>query len=224
MTPHNLRHKDGFFISFEGVEGSGKTSQINTLAQALTDLGYKVITTREPGGTPEGESIRNLLVQREGGHWTPMAECLMLFAARAMHVEQVIKPALAGGKIVITDRFIDSTRAYQGYGHGLAASAIETINNLVLGDFQPHLTFILDIDPEQGLERSGRRLAAESLQIAQTEDRFESMDLGFHQRIRQGFLDIAAKHKTRCVVLDATKDYAGLAAQILAAAEGKLQG
>src|SRR5262249_9083126 len=159
---------------FEGGEGSGKTTQVNRLAQFLTDKGKKVITTREPGGTPEGEKVRELIVQREGGEWTPMAEILLLFAARTMHVEKIIRPALEQGKIVISDRFTGSTRAYQGYGHRFSLDTIETVNKFVLGDFKPDITFLLDIDVEKGLARSGRRMAAESLHIKQTEDRFEN--------------------------------------------------
>lgn len=129
-------HK-GLFITFEGGEGSGKTTQINRLAHTLSQTGQKILTTREPGGTPEGEKIRNLLVQREGGNWTPTAEILLLFAARVMHVEKIIKPALEDNKIVICDRFTDSTIAYQGYGHSHNIDSIEKIGALSLGDFGP---------------------------------------------------------------------------------------
>lgn len=206
--------KEGYFITFEGGEGSGKTSQINKLAKMLTEKGMRVITTREPGGTPEAEKIRNFLVQREGGRWSPMAETLLLFAARQMHVEQVIKPALASGKVVISDRFTDSTRAYQGYGHDLDLKVIEDLNTLVLGDFAPDLTLLLDIEAESGLERSGRRLAAEALKVKQNEDRFESLELEYHQRLRDGFLDIAKNNPGRVVVFDATLPMDELSAAI----------
>ena len=117
----------GFFITFEGGEGSGKTTQINLLEDKLKALSHKVVTTREPGGTPEAEKIRTLLVHRDGGDWTPTAECLLFFAARNMHVETLIKPSLTAGKVVISDRFADSTRAYQSAGNGLAQETIETI-------------------------------------------------------------------------------------------------
>ena len=194
----------GLFITFEGGEGSGKTTQINRLATELTEKGHKVVTTREPGGTPESEKIREFIVQREGGDWSPMAECLLLFAARIMHVDKVIQPALDEGKIVISDRFTDSTVAYQGYGRGFDIKEIEKLNKLVLGNFKPDLTFILDIDPEEGLTRSERRLASESLDIKQTEDRFERLDLDFHKKIRQGFLDIADSDPKRCHVIEGT--------------------
>ncbi len=212
----------GFFITFEGGEGSGKTTQINKLAQYLTEHKKKVITTREPGGTAEAEKIRDFLVQREGGKWSPMAECLLLFAAREMHVRDVISPALENNKIVISDRFADSTVAYQGYGHGLELDKIHALNDLVLNDLKPDLTFILDIEPEAGLARSERRLNSESLGIKQTEDRFESLDLEFHKRLREGFLDIAKADKQRCVVLDATMDVETLKSQIIETALERL--
>jgi dTMP kinase len=204
----------GLFITFEGGEGSGKTTQVNRLAQFLTDKGHKVITTREPGGTPEGERIRDLLVQREGGEWNPISEVLLLFAARAMHVDQVIKPALAKGKIVISDRFTDSTRAYQGHGHNFPLQTIEDLNNLVVGNFAPDVTFLLDIETEKGLARSGRRMAAEALHIKQTEDRFEKMEVDFHERLRKGFLEIAKKEPERVKIIDANKKPDDIAAEI----------
>lgn len=204
----------GLFISFEGGEGSGKTTQINKLSQMLTDNGHKVITTREPGGTPEGDKVRDLIVQRDGGDWNPMAETLLLFAARTMHVEKIIGPALDEGKIIITDRYTDSTVAYQGYGHGLALDKIEDINKLVLGGLKPDLTFILDIDPKAGLERSERRLASETLGVNQTEDKFERMDFSFHEKLRQGFLTIAKNEPERCHVIDATQSMEDMTADI----------
>ena len=205
----------GLFISFEGGEGSGKTTQVNKLAQSLTSLKAKVITTREPGGTPEAEKIRDWLVQREGGNWTPMAECLLLYAARSMHVEHVIKPALAKGKIIISDRFSDSTFAYQGYGRGIDLEAIKSLDTIVMGGLKPDITFVFDLDPEIGLARSGRRLAAEQLHIKQTEDRFENFGLDFHRNLRRGFLDIAKSDPARCIVIDATRDPDAIATSIL---------
>lgn len=149
----------GFFITLEGGEGTGKSTQISLLAGFLREQGYDVVTTREPGGTPEAEKIRELLVHRDGGNWTPAAECLLFFTARHMHVETLIKPALAAGKIVISDRFTDSTRAYQSYGHNvLPPEMIESVKQIAIGDFEPDLTFILDIDVKTGLRRAGKRL------------------------------------------------------------------
>ena len=204
----------GLFITFEGGEGSGKTTQINRLSQTLSQLGKKVITTREPGGTPEAEKIRELIVQRDGGAWTPMAEILLFSTARVMHVEQIIRPALEEGKIVICDRFTDSTRAYQGYGHEMGLEEIENLNTLTLGDFKPDLTFILDIDPEEGLKRSDRRLAAEQFQVKHREDRYEQLDIEFHKRLRQGFLEIAKKEPGRCHVIPAMQDVDAISGQI----------
>ena len=191
----------GLFITLEGGEGSGKSTQIKALATALHGQGYDVVTTREPGGTPEAEKIRNLLVMRDGGNWTPMAEILLLFAARQMHVENLIKPALAAGKIVISDRFTDSTRAYQCYGHGVPLDVLEGVNKLSLKGFGPDLTFILDLPVDAGLARAGRRLKNDSSQ----EDRFENLDMSFHERLRNGFLSIARNDPARCVVVDATQ-------------------
>lgn len=192
------------FITLEGGEGSGKTSQINRLAQALTEQGYRVVTSREPGGTEEGERIRDLLVQRDGGNWTPMAEVLLLNAARSMHISEIIKPALDKGKIVICDRFTDSTVAYQGYGRDMSLDKIKEIQDAVVGDTVPNLTFILDIDVKAGLERSQKRLAGNK-GAEKTEDRFERMEIEFHEKLRQGFLTIAKQDQKRYHVLDATR-------------------
>jgi len=191
----------GVFITFEGGEGTGKTTQIRLLKETLEAKGYEVVTTREPGGTPEAEKIRNLLVQRDGGNWTPMAESLLLFAGRTMHIETLIKPALAEGKIVISDRFTDSTRAYQSAGHGLSLDIVEKLSTLSIDDFSPDLTLILDLPVTVGLERSGRRLAREN----SDEDKFENLDLSFHEKLRDGYLKIAKMHNKRCCVIDATK-------------------
>lgn len=210
----------GLFITLEGGEGSGKTTQINRLAKNLNDLGYSVITTREPGGTPESEKIRNLLVQRDGGAWTPMAEVLLLFAARAMHIDKLIKPALQKGCIVISDRFTDSTVAYQGYGHGFDVQKIYDIAALSIDNFAPNLTFMLDIDTQKGLERSNKRLAAQK-GFEQTEDRFERLDLSFHEKLRAGFLEIARNNPDCCHVLDAAQDIDFLATQMIALVRDK---
>lgn len=208
----------GLFITLEGGEGAGKSTQIRLLAEALRKSGSEVVLTREPGGTPEAEKIRNFLVQRDGGDWTPMAECLLLYAARQMHVETLIKPALAAGKVVISDRFTDSTRAYQSYGGGLPIETIENLNTLVLGDFAPDLTFILDLPVEIGLARSGKRLAAQASQ----EDRFENMGTAFHERLRLGFLEIAKKEPARCHVIDATQSLEDVAASLWGILKGHM--
>lgn len=152
-----------------------------------------------------------------------MAECLLLYAARAEHVEKIIRPALDKGKIVISDRFADSTFAYQGYGREVSLKTIQGIHDLILGSFKPDLTFILDIEPEAGLKRSTRRLAAESLKFNQTEDRFENLDIDFHKRLRQGFLEIAKSDPARCRVIDASRDVNVIAAEIEGIVSKKLE-
>jgi dTMP kinase len=189
------------FITFEGGEGTGKSTQIRRLSEALTAAGHDVVTTREPGGTPEAEKIRSLLVNRDGGSWTPMAESLLLYAGRVMHVETLIKPAIALGKIVISDRFADSTRAYQAYGHGFPLETIETLNTLALDDFKPDLTFIFDMPVADGLARAGKRISATN----SAEDRFERLGLEFHENMRQGYLEIAKREPERCVVINAAR-------------------
>lgn len=201
-----MRTNKGLFISFEGGEGSGKTTQINRLSTFLNTLGHKVVTTREPGGTPEAEKIRDFLVKRDGGNWSPEAETLLLYAARSMHVKTVIAPALEEGKIVITDRFSDSTLAYQGYGHGYALDKIKQLDTLILDSLKPDLTFILDIDPEQGIKRSTRRMTEQNSSFERMEDRFEQLDISFHQKLRAGFLQIAKENPQRCHVIDAAQD------------------
>lgn len=202
----------GIFITLEGGEGAGKTTQIRLLSDSLRAQGCDVVITREPGGTPEAEKIRDLLVKRDGGDWTPLAECLLLYAARQMHVENLIKPALAAGQIVISDRFADSTRAYQSFGHGLPLETVESLHKLSLGDFAPDLTFILDLPVDAGLVRAGKRMAVDNSH----EDRFERMGGGFHERLRQGFLEIARRDAGRCVVIDATRCVEDIAADLAA--------
>ena len=209
------------FISFEGGEGSGKTTQIARLAGALGDHGYDVVTTREPGGVAESEAIRNLLVQRDGGDWDAMAEVLLFSAARVMHVKNLIKPALAERKIVICDRFTDSTIAYQGYGRGLDVNKIRKIEEISIGAFEPDLTFILDIDVETGLARSKSRLS--ETDTTTTEDRFERLDTDFHEKLRQGFLGIAQQNKERCHVIDAAQEVEVIAGEVQKIVINKLQ-
>ena len=207
--------EQGFFITFEGGEGSGKTTQINKLAASLAAQDHKVATTREPGGTPEADVIRSLIVQKDGGDWTPMAEVLLLNAGRAQHVAQMITPALEEGKVVVCDRFTDSTLAYQGYGHGIDLDILRELNGYGAGEVVPDLTILLDIDPKDGIERTKRRGAAQALDVEQMEDRFENLDMSFHEAVRQGFLEIAAAEPKRFVVLDAAQDVDELAADIL---------
>jgi len=205
----------GIFITLEGGDGTGKSTQIKLLQQALSAASVDVLTTREPGGTDQAERIRNLLVQNNGSYYDPLTEALLLFAARREHLTEKIWPALERGQWVISDRFADSTRAFQGYGMGLDMQVIENLYQHVAGKFQPDLTFIFDIDPEAGLKRSMKRLKDNAI----TEDRYERMGLPFHQRLRNGFLEIAKKFPERCVVIDAAQDVQAVHQQVLKVVE-----
>lgn len=204
--------KKGVFITLEGGEGTGKSTQIRLLHQALAGAGVDAVCTREPGGTPQAERIRDLLLQRDSGSFDPLTEALLLFAARREHLVHKIWPALEKGQWVVSDRFADSSRAFQGYGMKLDLSAIESLYKMTAGDFEPELTFVFDIDPAVGLGRSMERQQAEAV----TEDRYERMDISFHQRLREGYLEIARQFPARCVVLDAAQGIGALHAQMLA--------
>lgn len=190
----------GKFITFEGGEGGGKSTQVKRLIAALEGAGVRAMATREPGGAPASEDIRELLVSGAVDRWTPMAEVLLNYAAREVHVVKTIMPALEQGIWVISDRFSDSTMAYQGYGGGIDRDRIESIHNAVLNDFMPDLTVILDLPVEEGLARAGKRLA----DAASIEDRFERMGRDFHNRLRDGFLAIANDDPARCRVINAS--------------------
>lgn len=206
------------FITFEGGEGSGKTTQIALLKDALTARGRDILTTREPGGTPEAEKIRDLIVRRDGGNWSPTAECLLFFTARHMHWQTKIKPALEAGQIVLCDRFTDSTTAYQGYGHGFDLETIRKIRDVSIGDAEPDMTFILDIPVDEGLARAGKRLEDNN----STEDRFERIGRGFHERLRQGYLTIARDNPGRCLIIDAARPIEAIHRDILTAVTERL--
>ncbi len=211
----------GLFITLEGGEGAGKTTQARRLKDYIERQNRHVVLTREPGGVPEAEKIRDLLVQGTGGAWTPMAETALFFAARQMHVENLIKPELHRGSVVICDRFTDSTRAYQGYGHGFPLEKIEALDDLIVNKFEPDITFIFDLPVTEGLKRSmaqkNRASGAES-----TDDRFEKLDTAFHERMRQGFLKIAEANPGRCHVIDASRTPDEIFAQLCGIVEGKL--
>ena len=188
----------GRFITIEGGEGAGKSTQAPLLVAALERAGVAARATREPGGSPGAEAIRGLLLEGEGGRWDAAAEALLLVAARRDHVAKLIEPALARGVWVVCDRFADSTLAYQGYGRGLAPADIRALHRFAVGDFAPNLTLILDLPVEIGLARAATRHAAA--------DRFERLDHAFHERLRQGFREIAAAQPGRCVLIDATAE------------------
>ena len=201
--------KDGFFITFEGGEGTGKSTQCQLLGDFFAEEKTPYILTREPGGSPGAEEIRNLLVKGDKGRWDALTETLLFMAARRNHLTTKIWPAMAENKVVICDRFLDSTLAYQGYGYGKNEQIIADIQGLyhkIAGDFQPNLTFILDIDPTVGLKRSCAR-------AGNTEQRFESMDMTFHQNLRSGFLELA-KQNPRYVVVDADRPVTVIQQQI----------
>ena len=187
---------NNLFITFEGGDGSGKSTQVNLLKEYLDNLNFETIKTREPGGTPSAEILRDLLTTGEVEKWTPMSEALLMWAARYEHLIQVIEPALNSGKNVICDRFYDSTYAYQGVAHNLGIDKMEKLKKIIIGDIEPDITFVLDIDPKLGLKRS--------LDRSNQENRFESYNIDFHNKIRSAFLEIAKKNKNRCVVVDAS--------------------
>jgi dTMP kinase len=202
------------FITFEGGEGAGKSTQIKHLAEALRATGHDIRLTREPGGSSGAEDIRRLLVEGEPGRWTAETEALLHFAARADHLERVIRPALASGTWVLCDRFADSTIAYQGYGHGLDLGWLQQLRQRVVGEAEPGLTLILDLPVETGLARAAQRHSAAAGSQA-AEDRYERMDRTFHQRLRDGFLAIAKATPQRCKVIDADRPAAAITRDIL---------
>tara|TARA_R110002110_G_scaffold260260_1_gene475873 strand:- start:56167 stop:56841 length:675 start_codon:yes stop_codon:yes gene_type:complete len=195
----NAIQQRGKFITFEGGEGAGKTTQIARLADRLNALSISTVTTREPGGAPGADSIRSLLVSGATDKWDPVSEVLLLYAARREHLKQTIRPALDRGAWVLCDRFADSTMAYQGYGHGISKDFIRTVHDEVVGAFDPDLTLILDIPVDIGVGRAVSR----NTSTRSGEDRFERMDKSFHERLREGFLDIAAGAPKRITVIDA---------------------
>lgn len=199
----------GRFITLEGGEGSGKSTQARRLAAILEAKGIATLTTREPGGSPGAEEIRALLVNGAPGRWDALTETLLIYAARADHVGRMIGPALLADRWVISDRFTDSTYAYQGAGRGLARETIRRIDSVVLDDFKPDFTLVLDLDVETGLTRAASRGGAES--------RFENFDRDFHERLRQAFLEIARRNPDRCEIIDAAAPEDAVAAAIWAA-------
>jgi dTMP kinase len=191
----------GSFIVFEGGDGAGKGGALATLAAALTADGHDVLSTREPGGTPEGLELRALLLAASGAVWDQGSELLLMTAARIQHVKRVIRPALAAGRVVLCDRFLGSTLAYQGAGRGIEADLILDLHRRFVEDFRPGLTVLLDVDPATGIGRSRRRLA----DAATDEGRFEGLDLGFHQRVRASFRAQAAQDPYRTILIDADR-------------------
>ncbi len=200
----------GRFVTFEGGEGVGKSTQIRRLAASLAAAGVDVLVTREPGAAPgllaQANAIRQLLVEGEPGTWQPESEALLNYAQRLEHVRRAIAPALAAGRWVLCDRFADSTMAYQGYGHRLGPEFVRKLHRLVLGNLQPDLTLMFDLPVEIGLKRALSRAGAET--------RYERMDIAFHKRLRQGFRAIARAAPKRCALVDASGSENQVAARI----------
>lgn len=210
----------GRFITLEGGEGAGKSTQVRRLVERLAGQGIDAVATREPGGAPGAETIRRLLVSADSHDWSPAAEALLMTAARVDHVEHTVEPALAAGRWVVSDRFFDSSVAYQGVARGFGAARVRELQSLVLGDFAPDLTLILDLDPETGLARAGRR---ESVNGG-GEDRFERLGADFHHRLREAFRDIAAQAPERCLLVPADGDEDAVAERLWQAVEARLLG
>ena len=188
----------GQFITFEGGEGSGKSSQINILKSKLIGKGIDVVCTREPGGTPSAEILRELVTTGEVNKWEPMTEALLMFASRYEHTKNLIIPSLENDKWVLCDRFYHSTYAYQGLGHGLGLEAMEALKKISIGEIEPDLVFFLDIDPMEGIKRTMGRHT--------NEDRFEKMDISFHTKLRNAFLGFSKTYSENSVVINADQE------------------
>ena len=212
-----MRHETvetGRLITFEGGEGAGKSTQVSILVERLRNAGRHAIATREPGGSPAAEDIRETLLSGKVKQFGPFAEALLFSIARQDHIDTVISDALARGQWVVCDRFLDSTRAYQGATGGVPAPVISALERLTLHGIMPNLTIVLDIPVEEGLARMARRRGAP--------DRFESQDISQHERIRKAFLDIAEEEPGRCVVIDARKPEALVAEDVWEAVAERL--
>jgi len=204
----------GKFITVEGIEGVGKTTNMEYLQQLITAAGKELVVTREPGGTPLGEAIRGLLLDPEYQGMDPDCELQLMFAARAEHLDKVIRPAIGAGQWVLCDRFTDATYAYQGGGRGLDAEKIAALEQLVQGDFRPDLTLLLDVPVAVGLERAGKRSSP---------DRFEQEKVEFFERVRQAYLDMADTHTDRYRVIDASQPLGNVQQQLDAVMKTILQ-
>ena len=205
--------KTSLFITFEGGEGAGKSTQIARLAERLRQEGHDVVTTREPGGSPDADAIRELLVTGEPGRWSAAGEALLNYAARESHLNHTIRPALAAGRTVLCDRFADSTRAYQGLAGGLGLEFVERLDRAVVAETQPDMTLVFDLDPQTGLERARQRGGA---------DRFERKGIGFHRDLRDAFRQIAVQFSNRCHLIDASASVDDVASQIWKAVSARL--
>lgn len=244
-----MNEAKGLFVSFEGIDGSGKSTQARLLAETLRSLGRQVVLTREPGGSPGAEEIRRLVLTGDRARWSPETEILLFTAARRDHLERTIRPALARGAVVVTDRFADSTRLYQGTTRGDLRALVDRLHEMMIG-VEPDLTVVIDMDPARALDRSLRRLAApaapaialqEVLEVlrspaeesldpdaadpvpgAAPEDRFETFGLSFQERVRAGFLALAREHPARIAVIDGDRPEADVAADVARIALARL--
>jgi dTMP kinase len=217
--PNNMREQNktsGVFISFEGGDGAGKSTQIKLLAEALRAQGREVVTTREPGGSTGAEAIRKLLLEGAADKWSPLTEALLMYASRADHLERTIEPALQRGAVVISDRFADSTMAYQGLAGALGEATVTVLQKLVVGNRGPNLTIMLDLPVDEGLKRSGETGAAEQ--------RFESKGAAYQEQVRAAFLEIARREPKRCVVVDAAGPADAVAERIADAVKLRIPG
>ena len=202
----------GTFITFEGIEGCGKTTQLKLLAEELKRRGSSVVTTREPGGTAIGDEIRHILLNPHHHAMEPLTELFLYAAARSQHVHDVIRPALAQGKVVLCDRYVDATRAYQGAARRIDAAILEQLIDVPTGGLLPHLTLLLDCPVNIGLQRATQRES----QTSRSADRFEREAIDFHERVRQGYLDMALREPKRMKVIDARSDQKTIHQHILA--------
>jgi dTMP kinase len=205
----------GTFISFEGIEGTGKSTQAGLLAEYMKGKGLGVTLTAEPGGTPISLKIRELLLSHESSGMDPLTELLLYNASRVQHIREIITPALLRGDVVITDRFSDSTMAYQGYGRGLDPKLIDSLDFIATGRLRPHLTILLDIEVETGLQRNRN---------IQKSDRLELEDVSFHEKVRKGFISIAAKERDRIKLLDCSGDIEAVHKEVVGVVETFLKG
>ncbi|MBI3247245.1 MAG: dTMP kinase [Deltaproteobacteria bacterium] len=201
----------GFFITFEGIEGCGKSTHVAALAQSLLERGYDVVATREPGGTATGQTLRQILLHSTDAPLAKSAELLLMLADRAQHVEEVVASGLRAGKVVISDRFADSTLAYQGHGRGIEHDLLLRLNDFACGGYKPDLTFLLDLSVEEGLRRAGKRRGT-----TETVDHFEAESAAFHERVRQGFLSVAHTEPSRVRVIDSLRPLEEISQEILA--------
>jgi len=202
----------GFFITFEGIEGSGKSTQVRLLAQHLDMKSYNVDTTREPGEGAIGEEIRNILLHQSNHQMDPLTELFLLIADRNQHVIELIKPSLNEGKIVICDRYIDSSVAYQGFGRGISLDLIHALNLKAIDDVLPDVTYVLDLDVQKSVNRSQTRLIQQDM--FEEEGRFEMEHLHFHNKVRQGYLHLAERNPGRIKVFNSDTDVSELAERI----------